>query len=86
MNIKLNNSEGFTLIELMLAMTIFSAVMVVATVGFIGMNRTGDLYVKNSRSIARLLLKTSRDLFVEELMCVSTIVLRVIMGVSQTEQ
>ena len=40
MNIKLNNSEGFTLIELMLAMTIFSAVMVVATVGFIGMNRT----------------------------------------------
>ena len=40
MNIKLSNSEGFTLIELMLAMTIFSAVMVVATVGFIGMNRT----------------------------------------------
>jgi prepilin-type N-terminal cleavage/methylation domain-containing protein len=34
------NSSGFTLIELMLAMTLFSAVMVVATVGFIGMNRS----------------------------------------------
>lgn len=34
------NVKGFTLVELMLAMTVFSAVMVVATVGFIGMNRT----------------------------------------------
>lgn len=38
--IKKLNTQGFTLIELMLAMTIFSAVMVIATVGFIGMNRT----------------------------------------------
>lgn len=34
------NRAGFTLVELLLAMTLFSAVMIVATVGFIGMNRT----------------------------------------------
>lgn len=33
------NRAGFTLIELLLAMTLFTTVMVVATVGFIAMNR-----------------------------------------------
>lgn len=36
----LKNAGGFTLIELMLAMSLFSLVMVIATVGFIGMSRT----------------------------------------------
>lgn len=40
MMLKIKDAKGFTLIELMLAMTVFSAVMVIATVGFIGMNRT----------------------------------------------
>lgn len=34
------SDRGFTLIELMLAMAIFSTVMVVTTAGFIGINRT----------------------------------------------
>lgn len=34
------NIQGFTLTELMLAMVLFSTVLVVSTVGFIGMNRT----------------------------------------------
>lgn len=34
------NQEGFTLTELMLAMVLFSTVLVISTVGFIGMNRT----------------------------------------------
>ncbi len=34
------NEDGFTLIELLLAMTIFSVILMIATVGFIGMNRT----------------------------------------------
>ena len=34
------NPAGFTLIELMLAMSLFISVMVVATVGFVGINRT----------------------------------------------
>lgn len=34
------NKQGFTLTELMLAMVLFSTVLVVSTVGFIGMNRT----------------------------------------------
>jgi prepilin-type N-terminal cleavage/methylation domain-containing protein len=39
MNKKIDQ-HGFTLIELMLAMTLFIFVMVVATVGFVGINRT----------------------------------------------
>lgn len=35
-----NQQEGFTLVELMLAMSLFITVMVVATAGFVGMNRT----------------------------------------------
>lgn len=38
--ISLNNNHGFTLLELLMAMTLFSAVMVIATAGFIAMNRT----------------------------------------------
>lgn len=38
--IKKTNQSGFTLIELMLAMTLFISVMIVATVGFVGINRT----------------------------------------------
>jgi prepilin-type N-terminal cleavage/methylation domain-containing protein len=34
------NNNGFTLTELMLAMVLFSTVLVISTVGFIGMNRT----------------------------------------------
>lgn len=34
------NKEGFTLVELMLAMSLFITVMIVATVGFVGINRT----------------------------------------------
>lgn len=34
------NVKGFTLVELMLAMSLFITVMVVATAGFVGMNRT----------------------------------------------
>ena len=40
MILKKNDIKGFTLVELMLAMTVFSTVMVIATVGFIGMSRT----------------------------------------------
>lgn len=36
---KLTKEEGFTLVELMLAMVVFSAVLVIFTVGFIAMNR-----------------------------------------------
>ncbi len=35
----LSDERGTTLIELLLAMTLFTSVMVIATVGFIGMNR-----------------------------------------------
>lgn len=34
------NQSGFTLVELMLAMVLFSTILVISTVGFIGMNRT----------------------------------------------
>lgn len=34
------NEKGFTLVELLLAMVLFSLTMVIATVGFIGMNRS----------------------------------------------
>jgi len=34
------NKNGFTLVELMLAMSLFITVMIVATVGFVGINRT----------------------------------------------
>ncbi len=34
------NKRGFTLVELMLAMSLFIFVMMVATVGFVGINRT----------------------------------------------
>ena len=37
---KFNNQDGFTLVELMLAMVLFSTILVISTVGFIGMNRT----------------------------------------------
>ncbi len=37
---KLNNQKGFTLIELMLAMAISVTVLIIATVGFVGINRT----------------------------------------------
>ena len=37
--ISLKNQNGFTLTELMLAMVLFSTVLVISTVGFIGMNR-----------------------------------------------
>lgn len=52
-----NDRSGFTIIELMLAMTIFSAVMVVVTVGFIGMNRT-----YNRGVIRKELSEQSQDL------------------------
>lgn len=35
-----NNNRGYTLIELLLAMTVFTTVMLVSTIGFIGINRT----------------------------------------------
>ncbi len=34
------DNRGFTLIELLLAMTLFSTVMIIATTGFVGMNRS----------------------------------------------
>ncbi len=37
---RIDSHDGFTLIELLLAMTIFSVILMIATVGFIGMNRT----------------------------------------------
>lgn len=37
---KFHTNYGFTIIELLLAMTIFVSVMIVATAGFIGINRT----------------------------------------------
>lgn len=39
-SIKNKNQSGFTLVELMLAMVLFSTILVISTVGFIGMNRT----------------------------------------------
>lgn len=35
-----SDEAGFTLVELLLAMTVFISVMIIATVGFIGINRT----------------------------------------------
>ncbi len=51
------NQHGFTLIELMLAMTLFISVMMVATVGFIGINRTfskGMVRKQLSESVQRV--------------------------------
>lgn len=38
--IKRLNNKGYTLIELMLAMGLFTVILVVSTIGFIGINRT----------------------------------------------
>jgi prepilin-type N-terminal cleavage/methylation domain-containing protein len=57
-----SNQAGFTLIELMLAMTLFTSVMIVATVGFVGINRTFSkgLVRKNlSEGVARLVSDVS---------------------------
>jgi prepilin-type N-terminal cleavage/methylation domain-containing protein len=39
MSLKKIDETGFTLIELLLAMTLFSLMMIIATAGFLGMNR-----------------------------------------------
>lgn len=59
------NSHGFTLIELLLAMTLFSSVMVVATVGFIGMNRTfarGTIKKQLSESVQLVTDEASKNI------------------------
>jgi prepilin-type N-terminal cleavage/methylation domain-containing protein len=51
------NSKGYTLIELMLAMGLFSVILVVSTIGFIGINRTytrGVIKKQLSESIQKL--------------------------------
>ena len=51
-----SNQLGFTLVELMLAMSIFVTVMVISTAGFIGMNRTftrGTIRKQLSESVQR---------------------------------
>lgn len=55
---KQQNSAGFTLIELMLAMSLFTFVMIIATVGFVGINRTftkGVARKQLSESVQRLI-------------------------------
>ncbi len=51
------DNKGFTLIELMLAMSLFTFVMIIATVGFVGINRTftkGVARKQLSESVQRL--------------------------------
>lgn len=58
------NSRGFTLVELMLAMTIFVAVMVISTTGFIAMNRTftrGVVRKQLSEAVQRTTEEITRD-------------------------
>jgi prepilin-type N-terminal cleavage/methylation domain-containing protein len=65
MKITLKNSGGFTLVELLLAMTLFSSVMVVATVGFIGMNRAftrGTIKKQLSESVQLVTDEASRSI------------------------
>ena len=57
--------RGFTLIELLLAMTLFSTVMVVATVGFVGINRTfarGVIKKQLSESAQRISDEASKSI------------------------
>ena len=59
------DSQGFTLVELLLAMTLFSSVMVVATVGFIGMNRTfarGTIKKQLSESVQLVTDEASKNI------------------------
>lgn len=59
------NQQGFTLIELMLAMTLFISVMMVATVGFIGINRTfskGMVRKQLSESVQRITEDMTRSI------------------------
>lgn len=59
------NQKGFTLIELMLAMTLFISVMMVATVGFIGINRTfskGMVRKQLSESVQRVTEDMTRSI------------------------
>lgn len=50
------NKKGFTLIELMLAMTVFTLMMLVATAGFVAMNR---VFIRSG--IAKELSESSQD-------------------------
>lgn len=61
----IKNSDGFTLVELLLAMTLFSTVMVIATVGFIGMNRTfarGTIKKQLSESVQLVTDEASKNI------------------------
>lgn len=56
--------SGFTLVELLLAMTIFVTVMVVSTTGFIAMNRTftrGTIKKQLSEAVQRTTEEITRD-------------------------
>lgn len=55
------DTNGFTLVELMLAMVLFSLTMVIATAGFIGMNRSYN------RSVIRKQLSESLQMLAAEL-------------------
>lgn len=51
------SQQGFTLIELMLAMALFATIMIITTAGFIGINRTytrGTIKKQLSESVQRL--------------------------------
>jgi prepilin-type N-terminal cleavage/methylation domain-containing protein len=57
MTISKLNGKGFTLVELMLAMALFSVILVVSTAGFIGINRTytrGVIKKQLSESIQKI--------------------------------
>ncbi len=63
--IKNKNQSGFTLVELMLAMVLFSTILVISTVGFIGMNRTfnrGTIKKQLSESVQTFTEDISRAL------------------------
>ena len=65
---KILNSKGFTLIELMLAMALFTTVLVITTVGFIGINRTfskGLVRKQLSESVQRTTEDITRTLRAE---------------------
>lgn len=52
-----SSQQGFTLIELMLAMALFATIMIITTAGFIGINRTytrGTIRKQLSESVQRV--------------------------------
>lgn len=70
------STDGFTLIELMLAMSIFSLVFILTTVGFIGINRTytrGAIKKDLAESVQRVADTVSTIVPSESVLCLNTL-------------